>query len=88
MRLTVKRQTFDIAAIALGLGLVSVAAARAEARLGVAVTRGLLLAWLAARPDVEAAGAPYGVYWNAPYVPPFLKRFEVHVPVRPRTAAP
>ena len=50
--------------------------------------RDLLLAWLAARPDVEAAGAPYGVYWNAPYVPPFLKRFEVHVPVRPRPTVP
>ena len=33
---------------------------------------------------VEAAGEPYGVYWNAPYVPFFLKRFEVHVPVRPK----
>ena len=31
MRLTLKRQTFDIAAIALGLGLVSAVAARAEA---------------------------------------------------------
>ena len=50
--------------------------------------RDRLLAWLAARPDVEAAGAPYGVYWNAPYVPAFLKRFEVHVPVRPRPTVP
>lgn len=49
--------------------------------------RDLLLAWLATRPDVEAAGEPYGVYWNAPYVPAFLKRFEVHVPVRPRPPA-
>ena len=44
--------------------------------------------WLATRPDVEAAGAPYGVYWHAPYVPPFLKRFEVHIPVRPRPTVP
>ena len=49
-------------------------------------TRDLLLTWLAARPDVEAAGEPYGVYWNAPYVPPFLKRFEVHILVRAKSA--
>jgi len=24
------------------------------------------------------------VYWNAPYVPFFMKRFEVHVPIQPR----
>jgi hypothetical protein len=42
-----------------------------------------LLAWLAARGDVEAAGAPYAVYWSGPFTPAFLKRFEVHVPVRP-----
>ena len=50
-------------------------------------TRTALLAWLAQQPGVEAAGEPYGVYWNAPYVPFFLKRYEVHVPVRPRPAA-
>ena len=49
--------------------------------------RDLLLTWLAARSDVEAAGEPYGVYWNAPYVPPFLKKFEVHVPVRSKAPA-
>lgn len=50
-------------------------------------TRDLLLAWLSTRSDVEAAGEPYGVFWNAPYVPPFFKRYEVHVPVRPRAAS-
>jgi len=45
-----------------------------------------LLAWLALQPAVEAAGEPYAVYWNAPYVPFFLKRSEVHVPVRPRSS--
>jgi hypothetical protein len=24
---------------------------------------------------------PYAVFWNGPYVPPFMKRFEIHVPV-------
>ena len=45
-------------------------------------TRDELLAWLATRKDVEVAGAPYAVYWNGPFTPGFLKRFEVHVPVR------
>lgn len=47
-----------------------------------AETRDRLLAWLGQRKDVEAAGAPYAVYWNGPFTPGFLKRFEVHVPVR------
>lgn len=50
--------------------------------------RATLLTWLAAQPAVEAAGEPYAVYWNAPYVPPFMKRFEVHVPVRARASKP
>ncbi len=49
-------------------------------------TRDLLQTWLATRTDVEAAGDAYAVYWNAPFVPPFLKRFEVHIPVRLKAA--
>jgi effector-binding domain-containing protein len=51
-------------------------------------TRAELLAWLATQPNLEAAGEAYGVYWNAPYVPWFLKRSEVHIPVRAKTASP
>ncbi len=39
--------------------------------------------WLAKRTDVKAAGDPYAVYWNSPFVPFFLKHSEVHVPVAP-----
>ena len=46
-------------------------------------TRDALLAWLRLRADAERAGPPYAVYWNGPFVPGFLKRHEVHVPVRP-----
>lgn len=46
--------------------------------------RAALLRWLAERRDVESAGPAYAVYWNGPFTPWFLKRFEVHVPVRPR----
>ncbi len=45
-------------------------------------TRDVLLAWLGARKDVESAGPPYAVYWNGPFLPGFMKRYEVHVPVR------
>jgi hypothetical protein len=47
-------------------------------------TRTALLAWLSRQPEVEAAGAAYAVYWNSPFMPFFLKRYEVHIPVRPR----
>lgn len=37
--------------------------------------------WLKSRPDLREAGEPYAVYWNSPFVPGFLKRSEVHIPV-------
>lgn len=43
--------------------------------------REAVLAWVAARPELALAGEAYGVYWNGPFTPPFLKRYEVHVPV-------
>jgi effector-binding domain-containing protein len=42
-----------------------------------------LRAWLEKRTDVKAAGEPYAVYWNSPFVPFFLKQSEVHIPVAP-----
>jgi effector-binding domain-containing protein len=42
-----------------------------------------LKAWLAKRTDVKAAGEPYAVYWNSPFMPFFLKQSEVHIPVAP-----
>jgi len=32
----------------------------------------------------KKAGEAYAIYWNGPYVPGFMKRFEVHVPVEPK----
>jgi hypothetical protein len=37
--------------------------------------------WLKEHPEYGVTGEPYAVYWNGPYVPGFLKRFEVHIPV-------
>jgi hypothetical protein len=48
-------------------------------------TRAALLAWLATRPEMEAAGPAYAVYWNGPFTLWFNKRYEVHVPVRPKS---
>lgn len=39
---------------------------------------------LEASEDWKVAGAAYAVYWNGPYVPAFLKQFEVHIPVEPK----
>lgn len=47
-----------------------------------AKVRDQLQAWLSTQPQVEATGPAYGVFWNAPFVPAFLKRFEVHIPVK------
>ena len=38
--------------------------------------------WLKERPQYKQIAEPYAVYWNAPYVPGFLKKSEVHIPVR------
>jgi hypothetical protein len=41
-----------------------------------------LRAWVAQRKDLAVTGEAYGVYWNSPFVPFFLKQSEVHLPVR------
>ena len=47
--------------------------------------REALEAWLAEHPTHKADGAARGIFWNGPYVPAFLKRFEVHIPVVAKT---
>lgn len=32
----------------------------------------------------KKAGNAYAIFWHAPYVPAFMKRFEVHVPIEPK----
>ena len=44
--------------------------------------REAVLAWVAAHPEFTVSGEAYGVYWNSPFMLPFLKRYEVHVPVK------
>ena len=38
--------------------------------------------WLEKNEDHEAIGEAKGIFWNGPYIPGFIKRFEVHIPVR------
>ena len=47
-------------------------------------TKAALLDWLGRQPGLEAAGPAYAVYWNGPFLPGFLKHYEVHLPVRPK----
>jgi len=37
--------------------------------------------WLRDNTGYQQAGAAYAVYWDAPFMPWFLKRSEVHIPV-------
>jgi len=46
-----------------------------------AKNREKLVAWLAENTRYQAAGEPYAVYWDAPFVPWFMKHSEVHIPV-------
>ena len=43
-----------------------------------------LLNWLKENPDYEQAGSAYAVYWDGPFIPWFLKRSEIHLPIKPR----
>jgi hypothetical protein len=43
-----------------------------------------LLNWLNENPDYEQAGSAYAVYWDGPFIPWFLKRSEIHLPIKPR----
>jgi effector-binding domain-containing protein len=38
---------------------------------------------LAASKDWKKTGDAYAIFWNGPYVPAFMKKFEVHIPVIP-----
>jgi len=39
---------------------------------------------LEASKEWKPSGPAYAVYWNGPYVPGFMKQFEVHTPVEPK----
>ena len=41
-----------------------------------------LTQWLDQNTNFEPDGAPYGVYWNGPFIPSPFKRSEIHIPIR------
>jgi len=43
--------------------------------------------WLKANPEYQAVGEPFGVFWNGPFVPGFLKRSEVNWQVVKKASA-
>lgn len=47
-----------------------------------------LRTWLVGQTAYEVTGEAYGVYWNSPFVPFFLKQSEVHIPVRKKSDSP
>ncbi len=44
--------------------------------------RNKLAAWLVENIEYEADGEAYAVYWNSPFTIWFVRRFEVHIPVK------
>lgn len=46
--------------------------------------RARLESWLNENKEYEREGDAYGVFWDAPFMPWFLKRSEVHIPVTKR----
>ena len=41
--------------------------------------------WLDGSDEYETAGTPSMVYWNSPFVPAFLKKSELHIPIEKAT---
>lgn len=44
--------------------------------------RAKLMMWLADHPEFEPVGEPFAVYWNGPFTPWFMKRYEVQVEIK------
>ena len=70
------------------------APSRRVARLGargsyskenVEAVRSRLEAWLDANPEWHAIGPAYAVFWNGPFTPWFMKRFEVHIGIEQKS---
>jgi effector-binding domain-containing protein len=41
-----------------------------------------LMRWLETKTEYEVVGEPFAVYWNGPFTPWFLKRFEVQIEIQ------
>ena len=63
--------------------VVSIGGSGAYSETNVGELRSKLEAWFLSNREWRPTGKPYAVYWNGPFTPWFLKRFEVHVPIAP-----
>lgn len=78
--------TNGVAIEALGERIVASAGARGSySEENIAASTRDLRAWLAKQTGWVEAGPPRAAYWNGPFIPGFLKRYEVHIPVRAET---
>jgi len=37
--------------------------------------------WIEGQPGMRIVGEPYAIFWDGPYKPGFMKRYEIHIPV-------
>lgn len=61
----------------------AIGAKGAYSRENFVQARDKLLAWLDKRADLERIGEPFAAYWNGPFTPWFMKKFEVMVELGP-----
>lgn len=63
--------------------VVSIGGRGAYSRENILHAAGKLESWLASNSHWRVSGPPYAVFWNGPFTPWFMKRYEVHIPVAP-----
>lgn len=61
----------------------SLGAKGAYSETNVNRARERLESWVETQSEWSPDGAPHAVFWNGPFTPWFMKRFEVHLPVKP-----
>ena len=64
--------------------VISMAKRGAYSRENFTSTEGALYEELASSEGWKAVGNAYAIYWNGPYIPGFMKQYEVHIPVVPQ----
>lgn len=64
--------------------VISMAQQGAYSRENFKETEQALYQALAKSEEWKAVDDAYAIYWNGPYVPPFMKQYEVHIPVVPK----
>jgi len=61
--------------------VVSLGGRGSYSKKNVTAVRKQLEQWLEEQDELQALGDSYAVFWNGPFTPGFMKRFEIHIPV-------